>query len=52
MLPVLSKDYPQAAQRPAYSVMDKSKIKENYGLINPSLEDQSDKMYETVKIIL
>lgn len=30
--PVLTKDYPQAAQRPKYSVMDKSKIKENYGL--------------------
>lgn len=35
VLPVLSKDYPQAAQRPKYSVMDKSKIKENYGLSIP-----------------
>ncbi len=35
VLPVLSKDYPQAAQRPKYSVMDKSKIKENYGLPIP-----------------
>lgn len=33
--PVLTKDYHQAAQRPAYSVMDKSKIKENYGLTIP-----------------
>jgi dTDP-4-dehydrorhamnose reductase len=33
--PVLTKDYKQAAQRPAYSVMDKSKIKDNYGLSIP-----------------
>jgi dTDP-4-dehydrorhamnose reductase len=33
--PVLTKDYKQIAQRPAYSVMDKSKIKENYGLSIP-----------------
>jgi dTDP-4-dehydrorhamnose reductase len=35
VLPVLSKDYKQAAQRPAYSVMDKGKIKDNYGLSIP-----------------
>ncbi len=33
--PVLSKEYDQTAQRPSYSVMDKSKIKENYGLTIP-----------------
>jgi dTDP-4-dehydrorhamnose reductase len=33
--PVLSKEFKQAAQRPSYSVMDKSKIKENYGLSIP-----------------
>jgi dTDP-4-dehydrorhamnose reductase len=33
--PILSKDYRQAAQRPTYSVLDKSKIKENYGLSIP-----------------
>lgn len=33
--PVLTKEYHQEAQRPAYSVMDKSKIKENYGLSIP-----------------
>ena len=33
--PVLTKDYRQAAKRPAYSVMDKYKIKENYGLSIP-----------------
>jgi len=33
--PILSKDYPSAAQRPLYSVLDKSKIKENYLLSIP-----------------
>jgi len=33
--PVLTKDYRQEAVRPSYSVMDKSKIKENYGLSIP-----------------
>ncbi len=33
--PILSKDFPQAAKRPSYSVMDKSKIKENYNIVIP-----------------
>jgi len=33
--PVLSKDFQQIARRPSYSVMDKSKIRENYGLTIP-----------------
>ena len=35
ILPILSKDYAQIAQRPVYSVMDKSKIKDNYGISIP-----------------
>lgn len=35
VLPILSKDYPSAAQRPSYSVLDKTKIKENYNLEIP-----------------
>jgi len=35
ILPVLSKDYMQAATRPSYSVMDKTKIRENFGLTIP-----------------
>lgn len=35
IIPVLSKDYPSLAQRPFYSVLDKSKIKENYNLVIP-----------------
>jgi len=33
--PILTKDYKLAAQRPAYSVMDKRKIKDNYNLSIP-----------------
>lgn len=33
--PILSKDFPSAAKRPAYSVLDKSKIKETYGIEIP-----------------
>jgi dTDP-4-dehydrorhamnose reductase len=33
--PVLTKEYRQVAERPGYSVMDKYKIKENYGLSIP-----------------
>ena len=33
--PVLTRDYQSVARRPAYSVMDKNKIKENYGLSIP-----------------
>jgi dTDP-4-dehydrorhamnose reductase len=35
IVPILTKDFPVKAKRPAYSVMDKSKIKENYNLIIP-----------------
>ncbi len=35
ILPVLSKDFHQIAQRPSYSVLDKTKIKESYGLTIP-----------------
>ncbi len=33
--PILSKDYKTSAQRPSYTVMDKSKIKDNYDLVIP-----------------
>jgi dTDP-4-dehydrorhamnose reductase len=33
--PVLSSEYKQIAKRPTYSVMDKTKIRENYGLSIP-----------------
>jgi dTDP-4-dehydrorhamnose reductase len=37
--PILTKDYLLPAPRPAFSVMDKSKIKENYGLTIPYWRD-------------
>jgi dTDP-4-dehydrorhamnose reductase len=33
--PILSRDFHQIAKRPTYSVMDKSKIRQNYGLTIP-----------------
>jgi dTDP-4-dehydrorhamnose reductase len=35
VIPILTKDYPTGAKRPAYSVLNKSKIKENYYLTIP-----------------
>lgn len=35
VLPVLSNEFKQAAVRPSFSVLDKSKIKENYGITIP-----------------
>ena len=35
VMPVLSRDFTQAAKRPSYSVMDKSRIRENYNLEIP-----------------
>jgi dTDP-4-dehydrorhamnose reductase len=44
--PILSKDFPQAAKRPVYSVMDKSKIKENYNLSIPHWRTSLNKCME------
>ena len=35
IIPILSKDYPSAVRRPFYTVLDKSKIKDNYGITIP-----------------
>ncbi len=37
--PILSKDYPTAAERPHFSVMDKSKVKNAYGISIPHWRD-------------
>ena len=47
--PVLTKDYQSAAQRPAYSVMDKSKIKENYSLSIPHWRTSLKKCMKLLK---
>lgn len=35
VIPILSKDYPSPVKRPLYSVLNKGKIKENYGIEIP-----------------
>jgi len=47
--PVLTKDYHLAAPRPAFSVMDKNKIKENYGLKIPYWRDSLTKCMKLLK---
>lgn len=39
VIPILTEDYPTAATRPAYSVLDKTAIKKTYGLEIPHWED-------------
>ncbi|HEY5470700.1 MAG TPA: dTDP-4-dehydrorhamnose reductase [Bacteroidales bacterium] len=47
--PVLTKDYMSAAQRPVYSVMDKSKIKDNYNLTIPHWSESLKKCMKLLK---
>jgi dTDP-4-dehydrorhamnose reductase len=47
--PVLTKDYKQIAQRPIYSVMNKSKIKENYNLSIPYWRESLEKCIKLLK---
>jgi len=47
--PVLTKDYKQEAKRPVYSVMDKTKIKDNYGLSIPHWSASLQKCMKLLK---
>lgn len=47
--PIRTCDYPTAAQRPAYSVLDKSKIKKAFGIDIPYWTDSLDAMLENLK---
>jgi dTDP-4-dehydrorhamnose reductase len=49
VLPVLSKEFQQIAVRPSYSVMDKSKIKENYSLTIPHWRTSLSKCIKLLK---
>lgn len=49
VIPILSAQFPTAAQRPVYSVLDKSKIKENYNLTIPHWRNSLKKC---IKIII
>lgn len=44
VIPVETKDYPTAAIRPPYSVLNKSKIKETYSLVIPHWEESLKKI--------
>lgn len=46
--PILSKEYPTKAQRPFYSVLDKSKIKKQFGITIPYWEESLE---ECIKIL-
>jgi dTDP-4-dehydrorhamnose reductase len=48
VLPILTKDYPTDAKRPLYSVMNKTKIKDNYSLTIP---DWRTSLRKCIKII-
>jgi dTDP-4-dehydrorhamnose reductase len=47
--PILTKDYNQEAKRPVYSVMDKTKIKDNYGLSIPHWRTSLQKCMKLLK---
>jgi dTDP-4-dehydrorhamnose reductase len=49
ILPILTREYKLPAQRPAYSVMDKTKIKENYGLVIPHWRSSLEKCVKLLK---
>ena len=47
--PISSKEYPTKAKRPAYSVLDKSKIKRTFGLNIPNWEES---LNECIRILI
>ena len=49
VIPILSKDYATAAKRPFYTVLDKSKIKENYNLFIPHWRTSLQKCIKLLK---
>ncbi len=48
VIPILSKDFQAKAKRPSYSVLDKSRIKENYNLEIPHWRDSLKKCIEQI----
>ena len=47
--PLTTAEYPTPAKRPAYSVLDKSKIKNVYGIQIPAWEESLVKMYASIE---
>lgn len=46
--PILTDDYPTAAARPPYSVLDKTKIKRTYGITIPHWEESLKECIERI----
>lgn len=49
LYPILSKDFPSAVKRPYYSVLDKTKIKENYNLEIPYWKESLSKCIKLLR---
>jgi dTDP-4-dehydrorhamnose reductase len=49
VLPILASEYPTPAKRPAYSLMDKSKIRKTYGLDIPDWQSSLAYCIDTLK---
>jgi dTDP-4-dehydrorhamnose reductase len=49
ILPILTKDYPADAKRPAYSALNKTKIKDNYSLRIPEWRSSLKKCLKIIK---
>ncbi len=48
VLPIKSKDYPSRAIRPYYSILDKSKIKQTFGIEIPHWEESLERCITTI----
>ncbi|MCM1532183.1 MAG: dTDP-4-dehydrorhamnose reductase [Bacteroides sp.] len=49
VLPISTAEYPTSCRRPAYSVLDKTKIKQEFGIEIPEWDDSLRKMLEDLK---
>jgi dTDP-4-dehydrorhamnose reductase len=50
VLPIPTEDYPTAATRPAYSILNKSKIKATYGVEIPYWEESLQECIKRLEI--
>ena len=49
VLPISTSEYPSSCRRPAYSVLDKNKIKKAFGIRIPEWDDSLRRMLEDLK---
>ena len=50
--PIETKEYPTPATRPHYSLLNKSKIKEEFGIIIPYYKDSLDEYLSTMAVVV